>query len=75
MAMTKPATTRAAVYTAALLGFAATVATAFGYGTFDPATGMFDLAPFDVKALAAFIVTGAGNLLALIAVLRGWASK
>ena len=66
---------RLAAYIGGFFGIAATLAAAFGWGTYDHATGMFDPPPIDVKALAGLIVTGLGNGLAALAVIRGWGRK
>lgn len=66
---------RLATYAGGFLGIAATLAAAFGWGTYDPATGMFDPPPIDVKAVAGFLVAGIGNAIAALAVVRGWGRK
>jgi hypothetical protein len=68
--------TRLAIYAAGLIaGVAATWAASQGLGTYDAATGVFDLHPFDLNGVIATGVATAGNLLAGIALLRGWGRK
>jgi hypothetical protein len=59
----------------AFIVLATTLAAVFGWGTYDHATGMFDPPPIDVKALAGWIVTGIANVVAALAVIRGWGRK
>jgi hypothetical protein len=66
---------RLTAYLVGFLGIAATLAAAFGWGTYDHATGLFDPPPIDVKAVGGFIVAGIGNAIAALAVLRGWGRK
>lgn len=53
-----------------------TGAVAAGFATFDPATGMIDIAPFNLftAILLGWSVLGA-PLLAFLAVVRGWGRK
>jgi lysozyme family protein len=68
--------TRLAIYGIGLVaGVAATWAASQGLGTYDSATGLFDLAPFNVNAVIATAVATAGNALAGVALLRGWGKK
>ncbi len=62
-----------------LLGGAATWAAVMGWGTYDPATGNFDLAPVHLPTVVEWIVSGGGwffslaaNALAALALWRGW---
>jgi hypothetical protein len=59
-------------YLATLLAGIAFLAMAVGAGTYDPATGLFDLHPIDVKWLAGVIAGPAASALAAIAAFRGW---
>lgn len=69
-------TIRGVTYAVALLsGVAAAWLAAKGLGTYDPETGMFDLAPFSVPTVAGIIVSAGGNLLAGLAWLKGWVRK
>jgi hypothetical protein len=53
-------------------GGAATWAAYQGWGTYDPATDTFDLAPFRVGEVVGMLVATVGNALAAIALWRGW---
>lgn len=55
-----------------LAGMGAVGLSIAGYGTFDNETWMFDLYPFAVDNLVKSLVSGAGNLLALVALMKGW---
>jgi hypothetical protein len=66
---------RLTAYIGGFFGIAATFAAAFGWGTYDHATGMFDPPPIDVKALAGFVAAGIGNAVAALALIRGWGRK
>lgn len=66
---------RFSVYLTGALALGATLLAAFGWGTYDPATGLFDLHPIDVRAAAGMIVGAVANLVAALAVLRGWGRK
>lgn len=59
---------------AALAG-AAAIAAALGWGEYDPVARTFDPPPIDLAWLAGWVVTGAGNAIAALAVLRGWGRK
>lgn len=65
--------TRLAVYALGLAaGAGATWAAAQGLVTYDPQTGTLDVLPFNVNAAVASAVSAAANLLAGIALWRGW---
>jgi hypothetical protein len=67
---------RLAVYAIGLAaGVAATWAASQGLGTYDPESGVFDLHPFRVDAVVTTAVATVGNLLAGIAVWRGWGAR
>ena len=66
---------RFAAYLSGFLGIAATLAATFGWGTYDQTTGLFDPPPIDVKGLAGFVIAGLGNVIAALAVMRGWGRK
>lgn len=59
-------------YLATLFAGAAFIAMAFGAGTYDPTTGLFDLHPIDVKWLAGVIAGPVASALAALAAFRGW---
>lgn len=44
------------------------IASAYGFATFDPETGIIDILPFSLES----VLTGAASLTALIALTRGW---
>jgi hypothetical protein len=73
----KLALTRALVYLATLgAGSAAAALAATGYATYDPATGLLDFHPIDIKAaVGAFGIWIGGGGLAFLAVIRGWGKK
>jgi hypothetical protein len=67
---------RLVIYALGLLaGGAATWAAYQGWGTYDPATDTFDLAPFRVGEVVGMLVATVGNALAAIALWRGWGKK
>lgn len=67
--------TRLIVYiTSGLTGLAALLAF-FGWATFDQATGLVDLAPFNIYAAAPFIATVVSSILAAVALLFKWGKK
>jgi hypothetical protein len=71
--MNTPAKARQIVYVLGLLlGGAATWAAVMGWGTYDPATGNFDLGPVHIPTLVGWIVSVGGNGLAAMALWRGW---
>jgi len=55
-----------------LAGAAATGLSLAQFGSFDTATMTFDLYPFRVDDAVMALVSGGGNLLAMVAVWRGW---
>lgn len=70
--MTKLSLTRGLTY---LAGFAAGILALSGYATFDPATWVLDIHPFNLRDFVLTGVTTAGNALAAIAVWRKWGVK
>ena len=51
-------------------------AVAAGWATFDPQTGMIDIAPFNLFTGVALALSVAGSpLMALLAVIKGWGRK
>jgi hypothetical protein len=46
-----------------------------GYATFDSETWMLDISPFDVREFVLTLGTTGGNVLAAVAVVRGWGKK
>lgn len=66
---------RLAGYVGGALAVAAAVASALGWGTFDPATGAFDPPPINVYALGGLAMGALTNLVAALALIRGWSSK
>jgi hypothetical protein len=74
--MDKFSITRLAVYGLGLLaGVGAAWAASQGWGTYDSATGMFDLHPINLNAVIAGAVSAVGNALAATALVRGWGKK
>jgi hypothetical protein len=63
---------RFGIYIFAALGGIATVVAMAGYGTYEHDTGMFDLHPIDVRAVAAYLASIVANGLAAIAAWRRW---
>ena len=63
---------RMALYLATVLGGGAFVLAALGAGTYDAATGMFDLHPVDVKWLAGVVAGPVASGIAAVAAWRGW---
>lgn len=63
---------RFGVYIFSALAGLATVVAMAGYGTYDHATGMFDLHPIDVRAVAAYFGSILANGLAAVAAWRKW---
>lgn len=66
---------RLTIYIGAALAGLAFLAATLGAGTYDPATGMFDLHPFDVWWLAGIIAGPVSSVLAAVAVALGWGGK
>ncbi len=66
---------RIALYLATVFGGAAFLLAAFGAGTYDAATGMFDLHPVDVKWLGAVVAGPVSAALATVAAWFGWGRK
>ena len=62
-------------YLVTVLTGLAFLATAVGAGTYDPATGLFDLHPVDVKWLAGVVAGPMASGLAALAAFRGWGAK
>ncbi len=46
-----------------------------GFATYDIATGELDVLPFNVMQVVTQAVSWAGNVLALVAVWKGWRSR
>jgi hypothetical protein len=63
---------RGLIYIAGLIAGALALA---GYADFDPATWMIDIHPFNLREFLLTGTTTAGNLLAAVAVFRGWGKK
>lgn len=62
-------------YLVAVFTGVAFLAAAVGAGTYDPATGLFDLHPVDVKWLAGAIAGPVSAGLAALAAFLGWGKK
>ena len=60
--------------TTALTGAAALAAFA-GYATFDPSTGLVDVAPFNIYVAAPLIAGPLAASVAAVALVFGWGSK
>lgn len=58
-----------------LVGLGAGALALAGYADFDSATWMFDIKPFNLREFLLMGVTTAGNVLAALAVWRGWGKK
>lgn len=70
--MTAPAILRWLIY---LGGAGASLLSIAQFGAWDAANMTFDLYPFRVDDLARAIMSGGANLLAALAVLRGWRGR
>lgn len=70
--MTPAAKARLTTYLTGAAGFAGLIAAGLGFADYDHATGMIDIKPFNVYALAAAIPTGIAVLMAPLALLKGW---
>ena len=68
----KLSTGRQAVYASGLLGIVGLVIGAAGLGTYDPVTGMVDLAPFNAHALIAAIPAVIAPAVAWLALALDW---
>ena len=64
--------TRAVIYLAALVASGLALA---GLADFDPATGAFDLAPFNLYAAVGALAGAVSSALAFVAVLFKWGRK
>jgi hypothetical protein len=58
-----------------LVGMGASVMALAGYATFDHQTGELDILPFNISVVSTWVVGMATNLLAAVAVIRGWGRK
>lgn len=63
---------RLATYGTGALGVIGLIVAGLGYADFDHATGMIDLKPFNLYALAGLAPTIASPFLAAVAVIKGW---
>ena len=63
---------RLTIYVTTALTGAGVIVAALGWGTFDSATGMLDLGPVNVYALAPIIAGPLASLIAAMAVLFKW---
>ena len=70
--MTAWGKSRLLIYLASLVASAVALA---GYADFDPATGAFDLASFNLYAALGYLSGIASSGLAALALVRGWGSK
>jgi len=66
---------RIALYLAGFFGALASIVAVFGLGTYDPATDMLDIHPFNVKWLATQIALWIAPVLATVAAMLGWGKK
>lgn len=66
-------TARLTAYALGVLGGAAALAAAFGYGVYDPVAQTYDPGPIKLHYIAGFVGAVAGNGLALVALVKGWA--
>jgi hypothetical protein len=57
------------------VGLGASVLALAGYATFDHETGTLDILPFNVSVVSTWVIGGATNLLAAVALIRGWGKK
>lgn len=66
---------RLALYITAAFGGAATLIALMGFGTYNKATWMLDLHPFDVRWLAGQVAMFVAPVVASVAVKFGWGKK
>ena len=66
---------RLAAYIGSALAGGAFLLSAFGYAEYDASTGLVDIAPFNVYALAAIVAGPLASAMAAIAVWFGWGAK
>lgn len=66
---------RIATYLGSFMAVVATLAAGYGLATYDPISGMVDIAPFNLHNLVGLVVAGGSNLLATIALWRKWGRK
>ena len=66
---------RLTAYIGAALAGLAFIAASLGLATYDPATGMVDLHPFNVWLLAGIIAGPVASALAAVALWLGWGPK
>lgn len=67
--------TRITVYLVGLLGGGATLLALMGWATYDAATGMIDVNPFNVNWLAGIVAGPVSAAVATVAYWLGWSSK
>jgi hypothetical protein len=70
--MTPAAKARLTTYLTGAAGFGGLILAGMGLAEFDSATGMIDLAPFNVYALVAAIPTALAVVVAPVALIKGW---
>jgi hypothetical protein len=63
---------RFAAYIGSALAGGAFLLSAFGYAEYDAGTGLVDIAPFNVYALAAVVAGPLASAMAAVAVWFGW---
>jgi hypothetical protein len=70
--MTTAAKARLTTYLTGLAGFAGLLMAGLGLAEFDHASGMIDIAPFNVYALVAALPAVLGAVVAPMALIKGW---
>ncbi|MDQ2067639.1 hypothetical protein Q9295_14775 [Xinfangfangia sp. CPCC 101601] len=70
--MTKMTMSRGLFYLASLLAGGLALA---GLADFDPASGMLDIRPFDLREFSLTLLATIGNALAALAVWKGWGGR
>jgi len=73
--MNHAAKVRLGTYATGFVGLVGLILSGANLATFDYATGMIDMAPFNAYALAALVPTGLAVVLAPLALLKGWKAK
>jgi hypothetical protein len=70
--MNRAAKARLTTYLTGAAGFAGLALAGFGLAEFDHATGMIDIAPFNVYALVAALPGALATIIASLALVKGW---
>ena len=66
---------RITAYVTAIIAGLATLAAAFGFGSYDAATGVFDPAPFSLSMIVGLVAPIIASAVAAVAAKLGWGRK